>query len=249
MKIFRKIRQKLITNKNWREYLIYAIGEIILVVIGILIALQINNWNQRQILNKKEIAYIEEIRMSLIKDQKRIEDIIDFNTKKDSCITAGIKLLGTKMANSDRVLIFFDLVESSIGRYSAFRPNYVAFNNMISTESIGIIRNDSLRNLIAYYYGKEEYNMEKVQERMKEKTHGFIDFLLPNIVNKELAASLTESNLNFDYPSITDIEFHKNPKVFYELNILQVSIETQNQYLKERKLAIENILSLISSIE
>ena len=48
IKFFRKIRQKLLTEKKFSKYLIYAIGEIVLVVIGILIALQINNWNEDQ---------------------------------------------------------------------------------------------------------------------------------------------------------------------------------------------------------
>ena len=45
-KIFRKIRQRLLSENKFSKYLIYAIGEIILVVIGILIALGINNWNE-----------------------------------------------------------------------------------------------------------------------------------------------------------------------------------------------------------
>ena len=46
LKFFRGIRRKLIDEENLKKYLIYGIGEILLVVIGILIALQINNWNQ-----------------------------------------------------------------------------------------------------------------------------------------------------------------------------------------------------------
>jgi len=46
IKFFRKIRQKLLSENKFSKYLIYAIGEIVLVVIGILIALQINNWNE-----------------------------------------------------------------------------------------------------------------------------------------------------------------------------------------------------------
>lgn len=46
IKFFRKIRQRMFTENKFGKYLIYAIGEIILVVIGILIALQINNWNE-----------------------------------------------------------------------------------------------------------------------------------------------------------------------------------------------------------
>ncbi|MFT7066002.1 MAG: hypothetical protein ACJAUO_001580, partial [Sediminicola sp.] len=50
IKFFRKIRQKMLTENKFSKYLLYAIGEIILVVIGILIALSINNWNE----NRKE---------------------------------------------------------------------------------------------------------------------------------------------------------------------------------------------------
>lgn len=55
IKIFRKIRQQLLTENKSSKYLIYAIGEIILVVIGILIALSINNWNESR--KKKETLY------------------------------------------------------------------------------------------------------------------------------------------------------------------------------------------------
>ena len=52
IKFFRKIRQQLLTENKFSKYMIYAIGEIILVVIGILIALGINNWNE----NRKKIG-------------------------------------------------------------------------------------------------------------------------------------------------------------------------------------------------
>ena len=51
-RFFRKIRRNLLSENNFKKYLVYAIGEIILVVIGILIALQINNWNNKRILDK-----------------------------------------------------------------------------------------------------------------------------------------------------------------------------------------------------
>lgn len=48
LKFFRSIRQKLIDQKKFKNYLLYAIGEILLVMIGILLALQVNNWNERR---------------------------------------------------------------------------------------------------------------------------------------------------------------------------------------------------------
>ncbi|MBT8306228.1 MAG: hypothetical protein KJN85_04770, partial [Maribacter sp.] len=51
IKFFRKIRQQLLIENRTGKYLLYAIGEIVLVVIGILIALQINNWNEEKKVN------------------------------------------------------------------------------------------------------------------------------------------------------------------------------------------------------
>jgi hypothetical protein len=98
IKFFRKIRQRLLTENKFSKYLLYAIGEIILVVIGILIALQINNWNEKR-LQKQELKNIysivaEDLKNDIIeitkilksnKDRKPIFDkILDGKmTKKD----------------------------------------------------------------------------------------------------------------------------------------------------------------------
>ena len=57
IKFFRKIRQNLLSEGNTGKYFKYAIGEIILVVIGILIALSINNWNQNRLNKDLESLY------------------------------------------------------------------------------------------------------------------------------------------------------------------------------------------------
>ena len=61
IKFFRKIRQSLLSENKISKYLLYAIGEILLVVIGILIALSINNWNQERKNKEKILAIFEEI--------------------------------------------------------------------------------------------------------------------------------------------------------------------------------------------
>jgi hypothetical protein len=68
IKFFRKIRQKMLTESKFGKYLLYAIGEIVLVVIGILIALSINNWNQYNNDRILEKEYLERIKKDLIAD-------------------------------------------------------------------------------------------------------------------------------------------------------------------------------------
>ena len=65
IKFFSKIRQRLLSENKFSKYLIYAIGEILLVVVGILIALQINNWNDERKDRAREINILTEIKRNL----------------------------------------------------------------------------------------------------------------------------------------------------------------------------------------
>ena len=86
IKFFRKIRQNLLSEGKTVKYLKYAIGEIILVVIGILIALQINNWNEKSKLKIEEIKLLKEMRSALISDKEDvISNISEHSSAAKSC--------------------------------------------------------------------------------------------------------------------------------------------------------------------
>ena len=59
LQFFRKIRRQLLTENKFNQYMLYAVGEILLVVIGILLALQINNWNENNKNNALQINYMK----------------------------------------------------------------------------------------------------------------------------------------------------------------------------------------------
>jgi len=84
IKFFRRIRFKLLSKGNMGEYFKYAIGEIILVVIGILIALQINNWNQESKNQKKINSIFKEVLSDLHDDITEATRVIEFYEMKDS---------------------------------------------------------------------------------------------------------------------------------------------------------------------
>lgn len=86
LKFFRRIRQNLLVENKFRKYTLYAIGEIFLVVIGILIALQINTWNEKRKSNLKELKILKDLKQTLILDYPLLERSIDGNTKSiESC--------------------------------------------------------------------------------------------------------------------------------------------------------------------
>ncbi|MEE4178468.1 MAG: DUF6090 family protein [Bacteroides sp.] len=246
IRFFRKTRIKLLTENKLTKYIIYAFGEVLIVIIGILIAIQINSWNNDRIQAKKETAYIEEIRKSLISDLESIAFIKDFNEKKDSCINRSLELLGTKMSNEERALEFMTLMIESTGRYEIFRQNSVAFNGMISAETIELISNDSLRMALSEYYGMEAEYESDTQSGVREFTRKFVEVAGPSVMSNELASQLYGSNLDFEFSGMQNNEFHKDPEVFFRLLLMKLNMQDQNETLEKTKLKIEQVLELIS---
>ncbi len=94
IKFFRKIRQNLLMEIKTGKYLKYAIGEIILVVIGILIALQINNWNEARKLKSVEIKILQDLKNDIQ------ENIVNLNE--------GINMLEIANADNSKVLLMYE---------------------------------------------------------------------------------------------------------------------------------------------
>ena len=100
IKFFRKIRQKLLEQNRVSKYLIYALGEIILVVIGILIALQINNWNENR-QNKKRInSFIEKLKLQNRNNITKIDENIALFQNKYKTSIRLLSIIGSENTSS-----------------------------------------------------------------------------------------------------------------------------------------------------
>ncbi len=82
---FRQIRQKLLTENRFSKYLLYAIGEIMLVVIGILIALQVNTWKEQQKLRTYEVEILKEIRTGLEISRQEVLTALEEDRRWRAC--------------------------------------------------------------------------------------------------------------------------------------------------------------------
>ncbi|MBK8517297.1 MAG: hypothetical protein IPL55_13740 [Saprospiraceae bacterium] len=100
IKFFRSIRQNLLQNGKLKSYSIYAIGEIFLLVIGILIALQINNWNEFRKSAIQEAAFFTDVLGDLEKDSIKLDYIFDFHSKRIEYLDT----LLTYVRNSDKLM-------------------------------------------------------------------------------------------------------------------------------------------------
>lgn len=245
---FRKLRQRFLTEKKLGRYLTYAAGEIILVVIGILIAVQVNNWNiqRKQVIKEKQ--YLSEIRKSLSQDLEEIHASLAYNLKKDSCINEAIVLLTLDIDNIERTFRFYELY-GTLTNFVIFIKNDVAFKNMVTAESIALIRNDSLRKAISEYYQHDEEYSWGTQENTRNVTRQFAVDITPLLVSKELLSHFIGVDLDFKYPSASLNEFHKDPVVISKLALMKGNLMMQNTLLEETREDITRLLALLEDFE
>ncbi len=145
IKFFRHIRKSLLNEGKTSKYFKYAIGEIVLVVIGILIALQINNWNENKKDRQEEKALLIQLKSEFESNLKQLDQKIDI---RNSMITASFKLLeyvdNPTLRNND-----------SINKYLVFTVLSPTFdpivNDINSSGRIQLLTNNRLKELLSLW--------------------------------------------------------------------------------------------------
>lgn len=144
IKLFRTIRQKMLKENKFNKYLIYALGEITLVVIGILIALAINNMNQKSNIREKEQTYLNGLRAEFQISKLKLVELIGVNRNN----FYGAKTLLEYCANKNDSLSeaqFSQLLFNTFSNDIAFNPNNSLLNEIINSGSLKDISNSELR--------------------------------------------------------------------------------------------------------
>ncbi len=146
MKIFRTIRQKLLAQNQFTRYLIYAVGEIVLVVIGILIALQINTWNENRLNKNKETAIVSDLHREFQKNKTKLDSTIAYHRTILGAIGEVMLLIGEPeevvLEHNIDSLIYLTI------DYDDFSPSQSVISELISSGKLNLISSDSLRMLI-----------------------------------------------------------------------------------------------------
>ena len=240
IKFFRKIRQQLLIENKFSKYLLYGLGEIVLVVIGILIALSINNWNKRNQLSNQEYKLVLELKNDLTETQNEL--IEDSNTlskiiqKSDSIITYLNKI---EPEEFDLNLYGPDKITWALFNVKLY-PRTIAYENLKSL-SIQLVSNDSIRFYITDIFDKR----------------------LPRIIIWEGAAIDSKTNLynaleqnlttmksdNYDYYTLVPFTFTRDSKKLFvnRLAILQNDRITLNSLYTDLLDQINILLKLLEN--
>lgn len=150
IKFFRRIRQRLLSENKFNRYLIYAIGEIILVVIGILIALSINNWNldRKQHLAEKE--FLQGIKADLKKDKDYIDLVIQRQQPKLDVFNY-LNAASTKL-HTENAIVVDSLFKIYFSSQRTFYPISGSFESAVSGNKINSFKDKAITSALIKLY-------------------------------------------------------------------------------------------------
>ncbi len=158
IKLFRKVRQKMLTENKFNKYLLYAIGEIILVVIGILIALQINEWNNERNRNNAEQKIVRQLQTDLVASAKELEKVKMFCLKRAQASAHITRAFYKTEIPNESILEFISLPRSSI----IYSPILGTARSLINSGNIDLLSSKELKNEIVSYVEKVDYLLKDI---------------------------------------------------------------------------------------
>lgn len=138
MKIFRKIRQSLIKEGNFSKYLTYAVGEIFLVTIGILLAFQVNTWNTQQIKNKAEKISYANIKRQINEDKNVIIGNIYYNNRYFKQFEFATDIIEENDRSQIDTLGYIAL---NLTKYSDVNMNSKIYQNLVNSGELKFLTN------------------------------------------------------------------------------------------------------------
>jgi len=152
IKFFRKIRYNLMEQNKRGKYLKYAIGEIVLVVIGILIALQINNFNEVKKTESIEQAYLESLKEEFTYNLAEVENVMKANNEYADKALEISKHTGPdepQLTEKEFDSLFFGTIETEV----QYRPSNGVLDEIISSGKLGIFSSQELRTSLSSWGG------------------------------------------------------------------------------------------------
>jgi hypothetical protein len=233
IKFFRKIRQNLIMENKTGKYFKYAIGEIVLVVIGILIALQINNWNENRKARVTEIQLLSQLQNDLKENTIDLKFNQRVHLLKEKSISQLLEHMNSNLPYHDSL----GLSLASAFMWSKFTVNSGAYQT-IKSKGVDIISNLELRNeVFKLYEGRlfflqhyENIVIDNVENFRQHKAQDY--FLKLNVFTADSIGPARIGNAKpIDYELLrNDASFKMHLESMQSENRLMLYIWVKNYY-------------------
>ncbi len=189
IQLFRKVRQRLLAEGRTGKYLKYAIGEIVLVVIGILIALQINNWNEYKKDRDEEQQILKQLTSEFQSNLQQLDEKISI---RKGMINASLNLLRfndhPEKENKDSILYYIAMTQLS----PTFDP---IVSDIISSDRIQLIENSLLKEKLSLWTSEIIQVMEEEAYWLNYKANGYQPFLIEKGIYRSIMNQFWSKNV------------------------------------------------------
>lgn len=255
--LFRRVRQRFIESGSVTKYLLYAVGEILLVVIGILIALQVNNWNEERKDRARENVLKEQLALEFRRDLEQLQSKV---TIRNQVLRSSVRLLNYIQSplpvSEDSILYHLAL--------SGYRPTFDPISvEFIDKSDLSLIQNKELKRLLTAW----KVNVMQLSEDEEVWRNYVLDHRIPFLIRKNVtnpvtvefmrnnASELFLIDINSPQPEVTlteisrDIDYDEllNDPFLEDFLSLAVSINMDNN--RNSKALEERITRILTLLE
>ena len=251
LRFFRQIRQRLLTDNKFSKYLLYAIGEILLVVIGILIALQVDNWNQERQGRNEELLFLSRLREDLIVDneyfRRRIDDANRF-------IELG-KKFGNKLFEKQQSLKEADSLWGLFREFDSSEMLTIqnsTYSEMLYAGRLELISNPELKSLLLEYYRESEKAAKHIAE-FNSYTVDVLNIMVdraPNIYVMETFSKNADMGFEASYGYLNDPSSDAFEIISYASGLYTTKHQVfRDNYFKELEKLSKELINQVEAYE
>ncbi|SIO01614.1 DUF6090 family protein [Algoriphagus halophilus] len=250
VKFLRYIRKSFLEQNKIRSYLLYALGEIILVVVGILIALQVNNWNQNRIANKERLELLNQLLWDF---NVLISAIEEEKLASKNRLIYNKRLLNYAAGTEDIPTDSLQFLLQGIVSYSELVNFKTTLDQAKSSGKLSLIKSDSLFNALSaleYSFNGHSKIGESILRIMATNDYGDI------LVRSDLLKSVDQLD-NLGYSISADMHpdldlktsgeaFFRNEETYKSLYQIHITNTINHLWLLSIESNVNNVLNFIN---
>ncbi len=232
--LIKDMKRKLIENNKFSNYLIYAIGEIFLIVMGILIALQIDNWNNEKVDRENERKTYQNVKSQVQEDMKALSEVIDYNAMYLGQYEKANQYILTNNRNAIDTLAYYAM---NLSQFSDFHRSANIYETLVNSGDIKLIKNDSIAGKLQklemtynFINRLEDIHWELIITEVSPEFRGVVNYTTFEIIKPDQLYAVGLQNLFFECIHLARIKDAVYQKA---MNEMQSIIDLINSEIQE----------------
>ncbi len=231
---FRKLRRQLFVKNKFSTYLVYAIGEILLIVIGILIAVQINNWNTERVNRQQELKIYQNIRSQIRENLQELSNVIEYNRHFLNQFEKASQYIITDNRKAIDTLAY---IAMNLSKFSDFHNSANIYETLVNSGDIKLLKNDSILNnlqRLEMTYNLinrlEDIHWELIITEISPEFRGVLNYTTFEIINPDKLYSVGLHNIFFECINLMNIKDEVYKQAIEKVKNIIDMIDTELKY-------------------